>query len=216
MERIDGIRFHDVEAMKEAGIDTVRLLRIGVQTVIEGVIVHGFFHGDLHAGNIVVLPDGTFVLFDFGIVGRLTESVRTRLAQYLIAVMTNDYHGMVRALRSFGDAVPKDVDLDVLAAEVQARYEPFVTNGVVVAELGQLMDTMIRAMVRFRVRIPRELVLLSKQMLYLEGAARTLAPEVDLLQEQQVIYATLMAKYPELAQQLMDAVLSGPSQTGPG
>ena len=79
MERIDGIRFHDVDAMKEAGIDTARLLRIGVQTVVEGVIIHGFFHGDLHAGNIVVLPDGTFVLFDFGIVGRLTETVRTRL-----------------------------------------------------------------------------------------------------------------------------------------
>ncbi len=128
MERIDGIRFHDVGAMKQAGIDTARLLRIGVQSVIEGVIIHGFFHGDLHAGNIVVLPDGTFVLFDFGIVGRLTESVRTRLSQYLIAVTTNNYQGMVRALRSFGDAVPKDVDLDVLAAEVQKMYEPLVDH----------------------------------------------------------------------------------------
>jgi ubiquinone biosynthesis protein len=204
MERIDGIRFSDVEAMRAAGIDTVRLLRIGVQTVIEGVVVHGFFHGDLHAGNIVVLPDGTFVMFDFGIVGRLTEPVRARLAQYLVSATTNDYHGMVKALRRFGDAIPKNVDLDVLAAEVQARYEPFLNDGVVVAQLGQLMDTMIRAMVKFRVRIPRELVLLSKQMLYLEGAARALAPEVDLLQEQQMIYATLLAKYPDLARQLID------------
>jgi ubiquinone biosynthesis protein len=211
MERIDGIRFHDVEAMKEAGIDTARLLRIGVQSVIEGVIVHGFFHGDLHAGNIVILPDGTFVLFDFGIVGRLTETVRTRLSQYLIAVTTNDYQGMVRALRSFGDTVPKDVDIDVLAAEVQRRYEPFVKDGVMVAQLGELMDTMIRSMVKFRVRIPRELVLLSKQMLYLEGAARTLAPEVDLLQEQQVIYTTLMEKYPDLAQQMLEALAASTS-----
>jgi ubiquinone biosynthesis protein len=213
MERIDGIRFHDVEAMKEAGIDTARLLRIGVQSVVEGVIVHGFFHGDLHAGNIVVLPDGTFVLFDFGIVGRLTETVRNRLSQYLIAVMTNNYQGMVRALRSFGDAVPKDVDIDVLAAEVQRMYEPFVQNGVMVAQLGELMDTMIRSMVKFRVRIPRELVLLSKQMLYLEGAARTLAPDIDLLQEQQVIYATLMEKYPDLARQMMDGMMASTAQT---
>ena len=203
MERIDGIRFHDVEAMRAAGIDTARLLRIGVQTVVEGVLIHGFFHGDLHAGNIVVLPDGTFVLLDFGIVGRLTESVRTRLAQYLIAVSTNDYYGMVRALRSFGDTIPKQVDINDLAAEVQKRYEPFVKEGVVVAQLGDLMETLIRSMVKFRVRMPRELVLLAKQMLYLEGAARTLAPEVDLLQEQQVIYAALMAKYPELGEQLL-------------
>jgi ubiquinone biosynthesis protein len=214
MERIDGIRFHDVEAMRAAGIDTARLLRIGAQTVVEGVLVHGFFHGDLHAGNIVVLPDGTFVLLDFGIVGRLTESVRNRLARYLIAVTTNDYEGMVRALRSFGDAVPKDADINVLAAEVRAKYEPFVKDGVVVAQLGDLMDTMIRSMVKFRIRIPRELVLLSKQMLYLEGAARTLAPEMDLLQEQQVITTTLLAKYPELAAQLLGVSPEVPGPEG--
>jgi ubiquinone biosynthesis protein len=208
IERIDGIRFHDVEAMRAAGIDTARLLRMGVQTVVEGVLVHGFFHGDLHAGNIVVLEDGTFVLFDFGIVGRLTESVRARLAQYLIAVVTNDYPAMVRALRSFG-SVPPDVDVAEMAAEIQRLYEPFVKNGVVVAQLGELLDTMIRSMVRYRVRIPRELVLLSKQMLYLEGAAHALAPDVDLLHEQQAIYDALMAKYPELAAEIVQAIARG-------
>src|SRR5438270_9815326 len=122
MERIDGIRFHDVESMKAAGIDTARLLRMGVQTVVEGVLVHGFFHGDLHAGNIIVLPDGTFVLLDFGIVGRLTETVRSRLSQYLIAVTTQNYEAMVRTLRSFG-SVPADVDIRALAEEVQRLYE---------------------------------------------------------------------------------------------
>ncbi len=203
MERVSGIRFTDVQAMREAGIDTARLLHIGLQTVIEGVIVHGFFHGDLHAGNIIVLPDGTFALIDFGIVGRLTEWIRHRLARYLIAVTTNDYQGMVLALCSFGNAIPKDVPLDDVAREVQEKYEPFVKNGVNVAQLGELMHTMIRSMVKFRIRIPRELVLLSKQMLYLEGAARVLAPEVDLLQEQHVIYTSLFTKYPELVGRML-------------
>ena len=208
MERIDGFRFSDVEGMKAAGIDTQRLLRMGVQTVVEGVLIHGFFHGDLHAGNISVLEDGTFVLFDFGIVGRLTESVRARLAQYLIATTTNDYEAMIHALRSFG-SIPEGVDIPEMAAELQRLYEPFVENGVMVAQLGELMETMIRSMVKYRVRIPRELVLLSKQMLYLEGAAHTLAPEIDLLEEQQVIYAALMTKYPELAMQIVQAVERG-------
>jgi predicted unusual protein kinase regulating ubiquinone biosynthesis (AarF/ABC1/UbiB family) len=208
MERIDGFHFSDVEGMKAAGIDTARLLRMGVQTVVEGVLVHGFFHGDLHAGNIAVLDDGTFVLFDFGIVGRLTESVRGRLAQYLIASTTNDYEAMIRALRSFG-SVPDDVDVAEMAAELQELYAPYVENGVVVAQLGELMETMIRSMVKYRVRIPRELVLLSKQMLYLEGAAHTLAPDIDLLEEQQVIYGALMQKYPELAVQIATAIQRG-------
>src|SRR3712207_9222910 len=96
-----------------------------------------------------------------------------------------------------------------MARVVQELYEPFVRDGVVVAQLGELMETMIRSMVRYRVRIARELVLLSKQMLYLEGAAHTLAPDIDLLEEQQVIYAALMQKYPELAMQIMTAVQRG-------
>jgi ubiquinone biosynthesis protein len=208
MERIRGFQLTDVEGMKAAGVDTERLLRMAVQTVVEGVLVHGFFHGDLHAGNIAVLSDGTFVLFDFGIVGRLTESARARLATYLMAVTTNDYASMVRALRSFG-SVPADVSVEEMAAEIQRLYEPFVTDGVVVAQLGDLMDTMIRSMVQYRVRIPRELVLLSKQMLYLEGAAQTLAPGADLLQEQQIIYASLMTKYPDLAVEIMQSIQRG-------
>jgi ubiquinone biosynthesis protein len=147
---------------------------------------------------MTVLPDGTFVLFDFGIVGRLTESTRTRLAGYLMAVATNDYESMVRALRAFG-SVPPDVDVADMARTIQELYEPFVQAGVVTAQLGDLMDTLIRSMVRYRVRIPRELVLLTKQMLYLEGAAATLAPDTDLLQEQVVVYQALMAKHPDLA-----------------
>ncbi|MCU1374043.1 MAG: hypothetical protein JWO68_1329 [Actinomycetia bacterium] len=208
MERIDGFRFTDVDAMKAAGIDTARLLRIGVQTVVEGVLVHGFFHGDLHAGNVAVLPDGTFVLFDFGIVGRLTESVRGRLAQYLIASTTNDYEAMISALQSFG-SVPEDTDVRAMAADIQQLYAPFVENGVVVAQLGDLMETMIRSMVKYKARIPRELVLLSKQMLYLEGAAHALAPDMDLLQEQTLIYLALMQKYPELAVQIATAIQQG-------
>jgi ubiquinone biosynthesis protein len=208
MERIDGFRFSDVEGMKAAGIDTARLLRMGVQTVVEGALVHGFFHGDLHAGNIAVLEDGTFVLFDFGIVGRLTESVRARLAQYLIATTTNDYEAMISALQGFG-SVPADTDVRAMAADLQQQYAPFVEGGVVVTQLGDLMETMIRSMVKYRARIPRELVLLSKQMLYLEGAAHTLAPELDLLQEQTIIYEALFSKYPDLAMQIAAAVQRG-------
>lgn len=205
MERVEGFRFHDVGSMRDAGIDTHRLLRLGVQTVVEGVLIHGFFHGDLHAGNIIVLPDGRFALIDFGIVGRLTESVRGRLADYILASVTNDYEAMIRALDAFG-SIPEGTDIPRMATEIQETYEPFVQDGIVVAQLGELMETMIRSMVRYRVRIPRELVLLSKQMVYLEGAAHQLAPDIDLLEEQQVIVQALVTKYPELGLQMAEAL----------
>ncbi len=206
MERIDGIGFTDIEGMVAAGIDTRRLLRMGVQSVVEGVLVYGFFHGDLHAGNMAVLADGRFVLYDFGIVGRLTESVRTRLASYLIATVTMDYEALIRALQSFG-SVPKDVDIPSMAREIQELLDPFISGGMNNAELGNLMDTMIKSMVKFKVHIPRELVLLSKQLLYLEGASHKLAPDADLLEEQNVIYNSLMTKYPELAQEFFSGMV---------
>jgi len=213
MQRIDGIAFDDIEAMQSAGIDTQRLLRMGVQSVVEGVLVYGFFHGDLHAGNMAVLPDGRFVLYDFGIVGRLTESVRSRLAQYLIASVTLDHEALVRALKSFG-SVPDDVDIPSMAREIERLYEPFMHGGINTVELGTLMMTMIETMVRYEVHIPRELVLLSKQLLYLEGAARTLAPEADLLEEQQIIYSSLLAKYPHLATEFFGSIAAAETTSG--
>jgi ubiquinone biosynthesis protein len=208
MERVHGFRFTDVDGMRAAGIDTVRLLRIGAQTVVEGVLVHGFFHGDLHAGNVVVERDGTFVLLDFGIVGRLTESVRQRLVRYVVAVTTRNYAGVVEALRTFG-SVPDDVDVDAMAGDLQDMYAPFLSSGMVVAQLGDLLETMIRSMVRYGVRIPRELVLLAKQLLYLEGSARSLAPEIDILEEEQMIYGAMFAKHPQLAADMASAFLPG-------
>jgi predicted unusual protein kinase regulating ubiquinone biosynthesis (AarF/ABC1/UbiB family) len=80
---------------------------------------------------------------------------------------------------------------------------------MVVAQLGDLLETMIRSMVRYGVRIPRELVLLAKQLLYLEGAARSLAPEIDILQEEQMIYGAMFAKHPQLAADMASAFLPG-------
>ena len=115
---------------------------------------------------------------------------------------------MINALQGFG-SVPEDTDVRAMAADLQEQYAPFVEGGVVVTQLGDLMETMIRSMVKYKARIPRELVLLSKQMLYLEGAAHALAPDMDLLQEQNLIYLALMQKYPELAMEIATAIQQG-------
>ena len=78
MERLSGFEFEDADGMKAAGIDTNALLRAGLISFLEGALVHGVFHGDLHGGNLFVLPDGRTALLDFGITGRLDE--RKRLA----------------------------------------------------------------------------------------------------------------------------------------
>ena len=84
MERLDGFKFDDVAGMRDAGVDTEAVVRTGMIGFMEGAMIHGIFHGDLHGGNLFVLPDGRTALLDFGIIGRLTEPRRLAFLRLLM------------------------------------------------------------------------------------------------------------------------------------
>ena len=117
MERLDGFAFDDVESMHAAGIDTHALLQAGLIASLEGAMIYGVFHGDLHGGNLVVQPDGRTALFDFGMTGRLSEPQRLAFLRLLMFGTTGDQRGQLAALRDLG-AFPPDVDLDALARDL--------------------------------------------------------------------------------------------------
>ena len=115
MERLSGFKFDDVDGMRAAGIDTQSVIRTGMIAFMEGALLHGVFHGDLHGGNLFVLPDGRTALLDFGIVGRLTGARRLAFLRLMLGATTNDVKGQMAALRDLG-ALPMDTDLDAEAA----------------------------------------------------------------------------------------------------
>src|SRR5947207_10337887 len=117
MERLEGFPFEDVESMHRAGIDTHALLQAGLIASLEGALIYGVFHGDLHGGNLVVQPDGRTALFDFGITGRLDEQQRLAFLRLLVLGTTGDVRGQLAALRDLG-AFPPDVDLDLVIADL--------------------------------------------------------------------------------------------------
>ena len=90
MERLEGFKFDDVAGMKDAGVDTEAVVRTGMIGFMEGAMIHGIFHGDLHGGNLFVLPDGRTALLDFGIVGRLDETRRLAFLRLLMTATSND------------------------------------------------------------------------------------------------------------------------------
>ncbi|MBI5089136.1 MAG: AarF/ABC1/UbiB kinase family protein, partial [Actinobacteria bacterium] len=113
MERLRGFNFDDVVGMREAGIDTEDVVRTAMVALMEGAMVHGVFHGDLHGGNLFVMADGRTALLDFGIVGRLTGERRLAFLRMMLAATTNDVRGQMAAMRDLG-ALPDDVDLDAV------------------------------------------------------------------------------------------------------
>jgi ubiquinone biosynthesis protein len=182
MERLDGFRFDDVVGMQGAGVDTEAVVRAGMIGSIEGALIHGIFHGDLHGGNLFVLPDGRTALLDFGITGRLDETKRLAMLRLMMGGSTNDVPAQLAALRDLG-ALPADADLEAVSRELRLE-DPFVDPLSMSGEqlVGELQQV-VKALLGFGARMPKELMLFVKNMVFLDNAIATLAPDLDMIDE---------------------------------
>jgi ubiquinone biosynthesis protein len=196
MERLDGFRFSDVEGMQAAGIDTEAVVRAGMVGFLEGALFYGIFHGDLHGGNLFVLPSGKTALLDFGITGRLTEAKRLALLGLVVGASNADIPAQVAALRDLG-AFPATLDvqhvIDTLGLERPALDPTALSADELVAE----MQRSIKTLLGIGARLPKELMLFVKNMMFLDGAIATLAPDLDLFAEIEGIALLFAAKHGE-------------------
>ncbi len=182
MERLRGFAFEDVAGMKDAGVDTHEVVRTGMIGGMEGALIHGIFHGDLHGGNLFVMADGRTALMDFGIVGRLSEPKRHALLRLLIAGSMNDVPGQLGALRDLG-ALPADTDLDAIIVDLGLDRPPVDPTTMTGDELVSEIQRTIKALLGIGARLPKELMLFVKNMMFLDGAIATLAPDLDIFGE---------------------------------
>ncbi len=183
MERLDGFKFDDVAGMRDAGVDTEAVVRTGMIGFMEGALIHGIFHGDLHGGNLFVLPDGRTALLDFGITGRLSDFKRTAFLRLLMSGTSNDPKGQLAAMRDLG-ALPPDTDLDAVVADLGLDsgevLDPTAMDG---DELVAEIQKTIKALLGYGAKIPKELMLFVKNLMFVDGAIATLAPDLDILEE---------------------------------
>ncbi|MFM9085410.1 MAG: ABC1 kinase family protein [Acidimicrobiia bacterium] len=182
MERLEGFKFDDAAGMREAGIDTVAVVRTGMVAFMEGALVHGVFHGDLHGGNLFVMRDGRTALLDFGIVGRLTGARRLAFLRLMLSATTNDVRGQVAALRDLG-ALPMDTDLDAVIADLGLGQPTIDPTTLSAEELVKEVQRVTKALLGYGARMPKELMLYVKNLVFLDGAIAALAPDLDLLGE---------------------------------
>ncbi len=192
MERLPGVSYTSADL---EGIDGERLLRLAIEGILEHTLVYGVFHGDLHAGNVLIDSDGTFSLVDFGIVGRLGKSQKAALAQFMVAFAQMDVARQLDAMVTFG-AIPPDQDLVALTAEIEAEVKPHeLDESSDVKELADALGKLIKVLSRHGIRIPKELVLFFKNLLYLNGFAATVAPDAALLAQVAPVFGYFHTKY---------------------
>lgn len=196
MQRVDGFNFDDVSGMKDAGVDTEEVVRTAMVALMEGAMIYGVFHGDLHGGNLFVLPDGRTALLDFGIVGRLTQARRLAFLRLMISATTNDPAGQMAAMRDLG-ALPGDTDLQAVLKDLrldQPVVDPTTLTG---EELVAEVQRVVKALLGYGARMPKELMLYVKNMVFIDGAMSRLAPDLDLLAEVTKISMMFAARHGE-------------------
>jgi ubiquinone biosynthesis protein len=193
MERLRGIPWDDVATMKEAGVDTEAVLHAGLVGFMEGAMLYGVFHGDLHGGNLMVQPDGRTVLMDFGITGRLDEVKRVAFLMLLVGATSGDTMGQLGALRDLG-AFPPDADLDGVYRDLDLDQTVDPTK-LSADELVHWLQELTKKLLEHGARAPKELMLFVKNMMFLDGAIARLAPDLDILEEVQQVHAEIATRH---------------------
>jgi predicted unusual protein kinase regulating ubiquinone biosynthesis (AarF/ABC1/UbiB family) len=186
MERIQGVRIDDVAAIRTKGFDGEQLVKALLFSVFEGGLRHGLFHGDLHAGNLFVDDDGKIVFFDFGIMGRIDPRTRWLLRELVYALLVTKDHAaagkIVVLMGAVGTVKPQ--------AQAAQDLEKFTTpltmstlGDMSYADIGRQLSTLADA---YDVKLPRELVLIGKQFLYVERYMKLLAPRWQMMSDPQL------------------------------
>ncbi|QHE87926.1 ubiquinone biosynthesis regulatory protein kinase UbiB [Hydrogenophaga sp. BPS33] len=183
MERMDGIPINRVADLRALGVDIPKLARDGVTIFFTQVFRDGFFHADMHPGNIQVSTApatfGRYISLDFGIVGTLTEFDKEYLAQNFTAFFRRDYK-RVAELHIESGWVPAETRVDELESAIRAVCEPYFDRPLKEISLGMVLMRLFQTSRRFHVEIQPQLVLLQKTLLNIEGLGRQLDPELDL------------------------------------
>jgi len=183
MQRMKGIPISQTQRLRDAGVDMKKLARDGVTIFFTQVFRDGFFHADMHPGNIQVSLEpatfGRYISLDFGIVGTLTETDKEYLAQNFIAFFRRDYK-RVAELHIESGWVPRNTRVDELEAAIRACCEPYFDRPLKEISLGLVLMRLFQTSRRFHVEIQPQLVLLQKTLLNIEGLGRELDPDLDL------------------------------------
>ena len=183
MQRMHGVPISQIERIRAAGVDISKLARDGVTIFFTQVFRDGFFHADMHPGNIQVSLEpatfGRYIALDFGIIGTLTETDKEYLAYNFIAFFRRDYK-RVAELHIESGWVPANTRIDALEGAIRAVCEPQFDRPLKDISLGQVLLRLFQTSRRFNVEIQPQLVLLQKTLLNIEGLGRQLDPELDL------------------------------------
>ena len=192
MSHIEGIRIDKVREMRERGIDTVEVAKLVADIFFKQVFDMGIFHGDLHSGNVFVTPHGRVGLVDFGIVGRLDSTMQGNLADILVSIVSEDFESLAKVYMRMG-LISEEIDEAAFQRENWDTMLHYFGRPFSHVSVGELLMDYIKVAAKFKIKLPRDLLLFDKCIFELEGLGRILYPEVNIITEAQPYVEKILA-----------------------
>ncbi len=193
IEKITGCRPDNREELKRMNLDPQQLVKKSTRIFFNQVFRDGFFHGDMHPGNVFILEDGRIAPVDFGIMGRLDMATRVFLAKMLIGFLTKDYHSVAK-LHFKARYISEDQSVEMFAQACRSIGEPILNRPLAEISLANLLSQLFRITKQFEMEIQPQLLLLQKTMLVAEGVGRQLDPTVNIWELAQPMIRDWMVK----------------------
>ena len=179
LEYIQGIRIDDINALKKANHNIKKITEIGTEVFFLQVFRDGFFHGDMHPGNILINPNGVLIPIDFGIMGRLSNKDRQFLALLLTYLLNKNYRKVVE-IHSEANMLGKDISHDHLAQAIRAICTPILNKPIGEVSLAKLLGQILGLSKEFNIEVQPQFTLLQKTMLMAEGTTRQINPDINM------------------------------------
>ena len=179
LEYVNGIRIDDLYALKKAKHNIKKITEIGTEVFFLQVFRDGFFHGDMHPGNILINQEGVLVPIDFGIMGRLSNKDRQFLALLLTYLLNKNYKKVVE-IHYEANMLGKDISHDHLAQAIRAICSPILNKPIGEVSLAKLLGQILGLSKEFNIEVQPQFTLLQKTMLMAEGTTRQINPEINM------------------------------------
>ncbi|MGN6104799.1 MAG: ABC1 kinase family protein [Kofleriaceae bacterium] len=186
MERFSGLRVDKFDEIKARGIDGETKLVDGLRAWFQCVVFYGFFHGDVHAGNLMLLDDESIGFLDFGIVGRFNDKERYLVTDYMIAFASGNYKRLAEIICEMA-GTPDGLDMEGFVNDLGETYRPLLTLSFGEVNYAEFLPGIQRMATRHQMRMPNEFILITKQLLYFDRYAKSLAPKLNVFTDPRLV-----------------------------
>ncbi|MEK6234476.1 MAG: AarF/ABC1/UbiB kinase family protein [Planctomycetales bacterium] len=181
MEFLDGVKIADVETLRDMAVDLDEVARRGAGAFLEMIFEHGFYHADPHPGNLLVLPGNVVGIIDFGMVGRVDETMRDNIQEIVLAIAQADVDHLADVITRIGSA-PPDLDSANLRGDLSEFVSQYAGQEMNRLDVGRALTDMTEIIRNYHILLPSGMAMLIKVLVVLEGTARALSPSVKLME----------------------------------